>query len=73
MDFEWIKGCDLLSKQTLEGWLSLMWFWTKNLSTQIGRGKSCLPAEDENRGVHFIGEVGRPGPTDLGGLVPPLA
>jgi hypothetical protein len=30
MDLKWIKGCNLLSKQTWEGWLSLRWFWTKN-------------------------------------------
>jgi hypothetical protein len=32
--------------------------------------ESYLPAEDGHRGVHFIGEVGRPGPTGLGGCVP---
>jgi hypothetical protein len=50
MDFEWIKGVNCLSKQTWEGWLSLWWFWTKNLNTQIMRGKSYLPAEDEHQG-----------------------
>jgi hypothetical protein len=72
MDFKWIKGVILLSKQTWEGWLSLRWFWTKTSSTQIERLENCLPAEDEHRGVYFIGEAGRPGPTGLGGLVPPL-
>jgi hypothetical protein len=42
----------------------------KNLSTQIGEEESCLPAEDGHRGVLFVGEAGRPGPTDLGGYVP---
>jgi hypothetical protein len=66
MDFEWIKGVICGAKQTWEGWLSLRWFWTKTSSTQIETGRSCLPAEDEHRGVHFIGEAGRPGPTGLG-------
>jgi hypothetical protein len=33
----------------------------ENLSTQIEEGDSYLPAEDGHRGVHFTGEVGRPG------------
>jgi hypothetical protein len=61
------------AKLTWEGWLSLRRFWTKNSSTQTESWESCLPAEDEHRGVHFIGVVGRPGPTGLGGLLPPLA
>jgi hypothetical protein len=40
------------------------------LSTQIEEGESCLPAEDGHRGVLFVGEAGRPGPTSLGGSVP---
>jgi hypothetical protein len=72
MDFEWINGVNCLSKEAWEGCLSLWWFWIKNLSTQIGEGESCLPAEDEHPGVLFVGEAGRPGPTGLGGYVPPL-
>jgi hypothetical protein len=61
------------AKLTWEGWLSLRRFWTKNSSTQTKRWESCLPAEDEHQGVHFIGEAGRPGPTVLGCLWPALA
>jgi hypothetical protein len=60
MDFEWIKDVTYWAKQTWEGWLSLRWFWTKTLSTQTERWESCLPPEDEHRGVHFIGEADRP-------------
>jgi hypothetical protein len=43
----------------------------KNLSTQTEEGEGCLPAEDGSRGAPFVGEAGRPGPTSLGGRVPP--
>jgi hypothetical protein len=42
----------------------------ENLSTQTEEGEGCLPAEDRSRGAPFVGEVGRPGPTGLGGRVP---
>jgi hypothetical protein len=54
----WARFCNV---NTWEGWLSLKRFWTKNLSRQTERGESCLPAEGEHWGVHFIGEAGRPG------------
>jgi hypothetical protein len=41
------------------------------LSTQAEEGEGCLPAEDGSRGAPFVGEAGRPGPTGLGGRVPP--
>jgi hypothetical protein len=43
----------------------------KNLSTQTEEGGGCLPAEGGSRGAPFLGEAGRPGPTGLGGRVPP--
>jgi hypothetical protein len=33
-------------------------------------GESYLPAEDAHRGMLFVGEAGRPGPTGLGGCMP---
>jgi hypothetical protein len=68
MDFEWIKGVNCLSKQTWEGWPRLWWFWTKNLSTQTGEGKSCVPAKDEHRGCFYRG--GRPAWADRPGWLP---
>jgi hypothetical protein len=56
------------AKLTWEGWLSLKQFWTKNSSTQTETWENCLLAENEHRGVHFIGEAGRPGTTGLGGF-----
>jgi hypothetical protein len=57
-----------LSKQTWDGWLSLWWFWTKNLSTQTGEGKSCVPAKDEHQGCFYRG--GRPAWADHPGWLP---
>jgi hypothetical protein len=45
-------------------------FGHENLSTQTEEGEGCLPIEDGHRGVLFVGEAGRPGPTGLGGRVP---
>jgi hypothetical protein len=46
------------AKQTLEGWLSLRWFWTTNSSTQTESWVSCLPAKEEHRGC--LNRGGRP-------------
>jgi hypothetical protein len=73
MDFKWIKGVNCLSKQTWEGWLSLWWFWTENFEhTNKGR-EELLACRRRAPGGAYIGEAGRPGPTGLGGFVPPLA
>jgi hypothetical protein len=60
MDFEWIKGVICWAKQSWEGWLSLRWFWTKTLSTQIESWESCLPAKEEHRGRGCLNRGGRP-------------
>jgi hypothetical protein len=62
-----------MDEQTQDGWLSLRWFWTTNLSTRTESWMGDLPAEGEHRGCLNRGEAGRPGPTDLAGFVPLLA
>jgi hypothetical protein len=60
-------------KQTLDGWLSLRWFWTTNLSTRTESWIEDLPTEEEHHGALNRGEADRLGPTGLGGFVPLLA
>jgi hypothetical protein len=70
VDFEWIKGVNCLSKQAWEGWLCLWWFWTQKLEHTNGGRTELLACRRRPPGVPFIGQVGRPGPTDPGGCVP---
>jgi hypothetical protein len=50
--------------------MSMVVLDSKNLRTQTEEGESYLPVEDGHRGVLFIGQAGRHGPTGLGGCVP---
>jgi hypothetical protein len=71
VDFELIKGVYCLSYQAWEVGYVYGGSGHENLSTQTKEGVGCLPAEDGSRGAPFVGEAGRPGPTGLGGRVPP--
>jgi hypothetical protein len=60
-----------LSYQACEGWLCLRWFWAQKLEhTNRGR-RGMLACRRRESGGSFCRRGGRPGPTGLGGRMPP--